>query len=332
MAWAMATAAGLVVAIATYASIAGLRPWLTARGIVDVPNHRSSHDEPRPRGAGLAVIAIVIAAWLIWAAVADPAWPTAYAVPAVAAALAIVSWRDDVADLSVWPRLLAQVTAALVLVWSLPGPVFQGLLPSAIDTIAATVLLAWFINLYNFMDGIDGITGVESIAIGCGLAAVALIAGNATAAWPPFLLAAATAGFLAWNWAPARVFLGDVGSVPLGALLGWALLAAAASGEWAAALILPAYYLADATITLARRLVRGANVFQAHREHFYQRAVLNGRGHGAVATAVAIANVALIGHAVIATRIAGAYAWLAVVSAAFAVAGLLIWMVLPRTP
>ena len=329
MPWAMAIAAGLAIAGTTYIAIGIVRPWLISRGVIDIPNHRSSHQTPRARGAGLAVIAVILPTWLIWAALAAAPWPAAYAVPGFAAILAAVSWRDDLTNLPPWPRLVVHVAAALVLVWSVPGAVFQGLLSPAADTAVATGLLVWFINAYNFMDGIDGITGVETVAIGAGLAAVALLSGNQTDAGPPFILATAAIGFLLWNWAPARVFLGDVGSVPLGALIGWTLLAAAADGQWAAAAILPAYYLADATITLGRRLLTGKNVFAAHREHFYQRAIKHGRSHATVATAVAVANTALIGHAVIATRIATAYAWLAVVSAAFAVAGLLIWMALP---
>ena len=112
------------------------------------------------------------------------------------------------------------------------------------------------------MDGIDGISGVEAISLGIGLALIGWLA-----EWPdamlalPALLAAATLGFLVWNWAPAKLFLGDVGSVPLGYLLGWLLLTAAASGQWAAAVILPLYYLADTTITLLKRAARGVRIW-----------------------------------------------------------------------
>jgi UDP-N-acetylmuramyl pentapeptide phosphotransferase/UDP-N-acetylglucosamine-1-phosphate transferase len=135
--------------------------------------------------------------------------------------------------------------------------------------------------------------------------------------------AAPAAGFLVWNWHPARLFLGDVGSVPLGFALGWLLLHAAIAGYWAAALILPLYYLADATITLGRRALRGAKIWQAHREHFYQRAVARGRGHDAVVGAIAVGNVVLIGCALIAEGTDGAIKLLAIAAAALAVALLL---------
>src|SRR6202011_3993706 len=108
-------------------------------------------------------------------------------------------------------------------------------------------------------------------------------------------IVATAAGFLVWNWAPARIFLGDVGSVPLGYLLGFLLLDAAARGHWKLALILPLYFLADATITLLRRLLRGERVWQAHREHFYQQAVRDGLDHGAVVKRVIVADLLLIG-------------------------------------
>src|SRR5690606_27746163 len=130
-------------------------------------------------------------------------------------------------------------------------------------------------------------------AIGLGVALFAGAAGGEPALVALGLAVAGAAfGFLPWNWQPARIFLGDVGSVPLGYALGWLLLSLAAAGAWAAALILPLYYLADATLTLMRRLARGERVWQAHREHFYQRATQAGRSHAAVVSLVAAAAAA----------------------------------------
>ena len=201
------------------------------------------------------------------------------------------------------------------------GLVFQGLLPPLLDRLAAGLLWLWFVNLFNFMDGIDGIAGVEAGSLGIGLVLV-----GAVAAWPganlalPALLAAASLGFLVWNWAPAKLFLGDVGSVPLGYLLGWLLLVAAMNGAWAPALILPLYYLADATITLIKRAARGSRVWRAHREHFYQRAVQGGASHGRVAAQVLTCNAVLIVLAVLAAR---GSVWPALLIGAVAVAALL---------
>jgi UDP-N-acetylmuramyl pentapeptide phosphotransferase/UDP-N-acetylglucosamine-1-phosphate transferase len=208
---------------------------------------------------------------------------------AAAAGLALLSWRDDRSHVSARWRLLAQLVAVAAGLAVLDGgPVFQGLLPPALDLLAAGLAWVWFVNLTNFMDGIDGITGVEAASIGIGLAIV-----GAPAA-PALIVAAAAIGFLRWNWHPARLFMGDVGSVPLGYLLGAMLLMLAKAGHWAPALILPGYYLADATWTLLRRLSRRQRVWEAHREHFYQQATQRGWSHARVAVSIGVLNLCLI--------------------------------------
>jgi UDP-N-acetylmuramyl pentapeptide phosphotransferase/UDP-N-acetylglucosamine-1-phosphate transferase len=182
------------------------------------------------------------------------------------------------------------------------------------------------------MDGIDGLAGVQTVALALGLALIGAGAGAGAgigASWQPplLMLAAAAAGFLWFNWQPARLFLGDVGSVPLGYLLGFLLLSVAAAGQWAAALILPAYYLADASITLARRVLRGEKFWHGHREHFYQQAVRRGFSHAAVSTMVASGNALLILLAVLA---AAGHELPALTGAALVTAGLLGWMARAR--
>ncbi|MBO6783668.1 MAG: glycosyltransferase family 4 protein [Alphaproteobacteria bacterium] len=288
-------------AIAALAFVWIVRRELLRRDILDRPNERSSHATPTPRGGGIGLLAALLPAWLIAAFLLTPATtgPQAWLLPLCALLLAAVSWIDDLRTIGPLPRLAAQFATAIAGVLILPGLVFQGLLPPWLDAALAAVGLVWFVNLFNFMDGIDGISAVEAIAIGLGLGAIGLWLGAAPGgnAVPALLIAAASAGFLAWNWHPAKIFLGDIGSVPLGFLLGWLLLALAAGGHWEAALILPLYYLADATLTLLRRLARGEKVWRAHREHFYQQAVQNGRSHARVSAAVAVANAALIGLA-----------------------------------
>jgi UDP-N-acetylmuramyl pentapeptide phosphotransferase/UDP-N-acetylglucosamine-1-phosphate transferase len=177
-------------------------------------------------------------------------------------------------------------------IWLPPAIVFAGL----------GLLWVWFVNLYNFMDGIDGITGVETAAIGLGVALVAALAiapGELPLVPAGLALAGAGLGFLALNWSPARVFLGDVGSVPLGFLAGALLLALAASGQPAAAAILPAYHLTDATLTLLRRALAGEAVMQAHRSHAYQRAVQRGLRADQVCLRLIGLNAMLIALAVV---------------------------------
>jgi UDP-N-acetylmuramyl pentapeptide phosphotransferase/UDP-N-acetylglucosamine-1-phosphate transferase len=153
----------------------------------------------------------------------------------------------------------------------------------------------WFVNLYNFMDGIDGITGVETGALAFGLVLLsAVVPALSPVAVPAAAVGAAGLGFLVWNWHPARIFLGDSGSIPLGYLLGWLLLLAAGHGLWAPALILPAYYLTDATVTLVRRAANGHSLFQAHRQHFYQKAVQGGASHARVVRLILGGNLVLV--------------------------------------
>ncbi len=260
--------------------------------ILDHPNERSSHSQPTPKGGGLVVAPLILAGWS-YQALSDPLvplWPVILA----GAALCLLSWRDDLRSLSAGTRLAAQALAVAAGLYGLSGwgGATQGLLPPALDLAFSALAWLWFVNLFNFMDGIDGIAGVESVTIAVGLAALwtadlALGEGHA------LILAAAVIGFLPWNWAPARLFLGDVGSVPLGYLLGFLLLFAAYQGYWAAALILPAYYWADATLTLLRRLARRERVWQAHRSHWYQRAAAR-IGHAAVSRRVAAFNILLL--------------------------------------
>jgi UDP-N-acetylmuramyl pentapeptide phosphotransferase/UDP-N-acetylglucosamine-1-phosphate transferase len=273
--------------------------WLRARALLDHPNDRSSHSVPTPRGGGLGLLAAALPL-LAWAGLSGEGLP--WAMLAGGAALAALSWWDDVRPLPAVPRLAGHLAACfgVLALAPLPGPVFQGIVPDWLDLLAAGLLWGWFVNLFNFMDGIDGISGVETVALGTGLAAVAGAAGVALPVAPPLILAGAAAGFLVWNWHPARIFLGDVGSVPLGYLLGGLLLMLAAQGAWAPALILALYYLADASLTLLARLARGRPVFEAHREHAYQVAVRAGLSHARVSAFVAVVNAALVTLALLA--------------------------------
>lgn len=321
MIWLLCISA--VIAVLSALATGILAALLRRRAILDHPNARSSHATPTPRGGGLAVVPITLAAWI---AGTGTELPTGLIVIlGGACALAALSWIDDLRSLPAALRLAVQAAVVGVGVGALGahGQIFQGLLPAWLDAVAAALLWLWFLNLFNFMDGIDGIAGVETVCIGAGLAALAALAADgAPPAWFGATLAAAAFGFLVWNWHPARIFLGDVGSVPLGFLLGFLLLALAARGFWAPALILPAYYLADATITLARRAWRREPVWKAHAEHYYQRAVQSGMSHAQVSLAVLAANLVLVGLALTSLS----FPLLSLAAAALVVAALLAWM------
>jgi len=278
---------------------------LARRAILDHPNDRSSHSAPTPRGGGIAVLAALLPAWLLVGALMPDAPSTLPTVIAAAAVLAALSWIDDTRGLGPGPRLALQVLCVGAVLWlaPFPAPVFGGWLPPVADVAATALLWVWFINLFNFMDGIDGIAGVETAAIGLGVFVTAKVA-KLDGHWLILGLstAAAAVGFLRWNWHPAKIFLGDVGSVPLGFLLGWLLLSLAAAGQPVPALILPLYFLADATITLLRRAARGERVWQAHRQHFYQLAVQSGLRHDQVSGIIAVANLFMIALVLVALR------------------------------
>jgi UDP-N-acetylmuramyl pentapeptide phosphotransferase/UDP-N-acetylglucosamine-1-phosphate transferase len=287
-AWLMAVA--LATGLLTCLTTRLLIPILAHREILDCPNERSSHQVPTPRGGGIAVIGSTLLAWVVFAR--TESMPSGvFGIVLGAVLLAAVSWFDDLRGLSPIVRLLAQAAAVAVGILVLPGP--RDLFYLA----AIGLVWIWWINLFNFMDGIDGLAGTEAAAIG---ASLLLFAGVGAGADPALrtlaaVVTGAAIGFLVWNWSPARIFLGDIGSVPLGYVLGFLLLDLAARGRWTIAVILPLYFLADATITLLRRLLRGERVWQAHREHFYQHAVRRGLGHAAVVKRVIAADLVLIG-------------------------------------
>jgi UDP-N-acetylmuramyl pentapeptide phosphotransferase/UDP-N-acetylglucosamine-1-phosphate transferase len=319
----LASLLAVAVFLVSYVGTRLLVGVLTRRAILDLPNHRSSHETPVPRGGGIAVLAALLPAWLA-VSLALPDSPDGVAVVVLAAmVLAGVSWVDDLKGLGPAFRLLLQVACvAAVLVFApFPALVFGGWLAPGIDVLLTALLWLWFINLFNFMDGIDGIAGVQTASIGMGVFVTAKI-GKLDVSWLALGLsvAAASVGFLRWNWHPAKIFLGDVGSIPLGFLLGWLLLGLAAAGYPAPAIILPAYFLADATITLGRRLLRGEKIWEPHREHFYQLAVQSGLRHDQVSGIIAVANIFMVALTLVAMR---GLPWPAVSGAAAAVALLL---------
>ena len=277
---------------ATWLATFLVRRWLLRFAVFDQPNARSSHVKATPRGGGIAVVAVVL---LAWGAIGRGSM----LLLGLALGLAVLSWIDDLKGLPPGLRLAGHAAAVLTGLLALPDiAVFQGLLPPWLDRALAALMWIWFINLYNFMDGIDGITGVETAVIGIGVTGLAVWLGTLPlAALHGASLAGAALGFLLWNWHPARIFLGDVGSVALGFLIGWLLLELAARGFWAAALLLPLYHLADASWTLGRRLLRRERIWQAHRGHFYQRATQVPADHARVSRLIALHGLAMIGCA-----------------------------------
>ena len=281
-----------------------LRPWL-ARYAMARPNARSSHREPTPQGGGIAVVAatLVVACGTaaLSSALAQNDGGQLLVLTATAALLAVVGAIDDVRSSPAAVRLALQCIAVGALIAMFPREL-QVLphVPWWVERAGLFLAGVWFVNLVNFMDGIDWMTVAEFVPAS---GALLLLGLAGTLPLLPATVAAAllgaVLGFAPFNKPVARLFLGDVGSLPMGLLLGWLLLQVAGEGHVAAAVILPLYYLLDATITLARRIVRGERFWQAHRSHFYQRATDNGFGVPAVVARVALVNLALAALALV---------------------------------
>jgi UDP-N-acetylmuramyl pentapeptide phosphotransferase/UDP-N-acetylglucosamine-1-phosphate transferase len=254
------------------------------------PNARSSHKQPTPQGGGIAVLLGIGCAVLF-----APSTFELYGVFGLALVLAALGAIDDIRTLEAPPRLLVQIAIVIGVVALLPENLrVLSAVPWWLERALLAAGLLWFVNLTNFMDGIDWITAAEIVPVTAALALFgwmgALPAHVAIAA---AALCGALIGFAPFNKPVARLFLGDVGSLPIGLLLGWMLIRFG-QDHVAAAILLPLYYIADATITLLRRLARGEPVMQAHRQHFYQQAV-DGRFTVMSAVArIAALNLALI--------------------------------------
>ncbi|MBO0750772.1 MAG: glycosyl transferase [Bradyrhizobiaceae bacterium] len=246
------------------------------------PNARSSHQIPTPQGGGLAVVLAVAIALGVNALIIGPeSMVPAEVLPLGAAVvlLTAVGGVDDVFPLSARLRLSVQAAAVALAVLTMPDDLRAlPVLPVAVERAAEIAAGLWFVNLVNFMDGIDWMTVAETVPSTACLFVFALFAAVPGPAGPVALaLCGAVLGFAPFNRPTrAKLFLGDVGSLPIGLLLFWLLLQLAGSGHLAAAMLLPLYYVADATVTLLRRFARGERLTEAHRSHFYQLAVIRG--------------------------------------------------------
>jgi UDP-N-acetylmuramyl pentapeptide phosphotransferase/UDP-N-acetylglucosamine-1-phosphate transferase len=275
--------------------IVTLRPLLQRYALAR-PNARSSHKIPTPQGAGIAVIAATLLIGGALGSIMDAAllMMLFVAVPLIA----LVGLVDDIRPIPVLPRLVLQALAVGLIVFTAPDDLRILPIPLAIERTLLLIAGLWFVNLVNFMDGLDLMTVAEAVPITTTLVALGMFG---ALPWPATMIAAALCGallgFAPFNRPVAKVFLGDVGSLPIGLLLGWCLLQLAWSGHIAAALLLPLYYLIDATFTLLRRMLRREPFWAAHRTHFYQRATDNGFTVRRVVSEVFVLNIILAGLA-----------------------------------
>jgi len=292
--WALLVA--LAAAVVTYRLIIALMPILR-RYAMARPNVRTVHTDPTPQGAGLAIVTCLVVAWvavgLIGPGHGEIASPLAVLVAIVG--LAAVGACDDVRPLPVGPRLALQFLATMLLVSALPESMrLLPILPATVESALLVFGLVWFINLTNFMDGIDWMTVVEFVPISLVLAILSLAGILPIAAgFAALALLGGLIGFAPHNQHVARVFLGDVGSLTIGGIVGWMLILVAGGGHLAAALLLPMYHVADATITLINRVRAGKSPAEPHMTHYYQQAYHKSMPVPAITDRVLALNIAL---------------------------------------
>jgi len=274
-----------------------LRRYALIRKIVDIPNARSSHQIPTPRGGGLAFIITFLVALPVIAYSGFVVSPVGGALVGAGLLVAALGFFDDHGHVAAHMRLLGHFSASIFALYWLNGmpsisfgewTISSGLLLNCL----AVMYLVWLLNLYNFMDGIDGLAGVEALSVCLGGAFIYWLHGDYALIGLPMVLAAAVAGFLWWNFPSARIFMGDVGSGFLGLILGILSIQAATVNaryfwSW---LILLGIFIVDATVTLLFRLVRGCKLYEAHCSHAYQHAVRYFNGHVGVTLSVLIVN------------------------------------------
>lgn len=292
---AAASAAGLVMA---WLLTRWMRQYALAADLLDHPNERSSHTRPTPRGGGVAIVVTCLLLVLVLAALGLLAWPLAVAALGAGGLVAVLGFLDDRSSLPARWRFLGHLAAAVwVLAWMdrvPPVPLFGQVVDLAwAGPLLGGLFIVWMINLFNFMDGIDGIASVEAITTTLGGAWLWWLAGAGNGWVLALVFAACVAGFLVWNFPPAKIFMGDAGSGFLGLMV--ALLALwcgqAAPALFWAWFILVGCFMVDATTTLVRRVRRGERFFEAHRSHAYQYASRRLGGHLPVTLACGAINV-----------------------------------------
>lgn len=287
-----------IAALVSLLLTAVLRQYALRRSIIDVPNARSSHTVPTPRGGGVAIVLTFAFSLFVLALLQLVSIAESVALLGSGLLIAVIGFMDDHGHIAARWRLLGHfIAAAWALCWmqGLPAITFFGFSLNLgwLGHILGVFYLVWMLNLYNFMDGIDGIASLEAICACVGLSLIYFLSGHEALIWAPLLLAMAVIGFLYWNFPPARIFMGDAGSGFLGIVLGGFSIQAAWVGSefFFAWLIMLGVFVVDATFTLGRRLARGDKVYEAHRSHAYQFASRQFGKHLPVTVSIGVINV-----------------------------------------
>lgn len=290
----------ILVFVATILGIAFFKRIGAAR-MLDIPNERSSHSAPTPRGAGIVLVAVCLTAYIVMCATTEHQINWGYLIGAII--VSAISWLDDVFGLPALVRFSIHAIAAALIIAS--GGSFNSVslpfIAAPIDlgwfgTVLTFLWIVWLINAYNFMDGIDGIAGIQAVVAGTAWAILACFAGESIIFGLSAAIAVASIGFLVFNWAPASVFMGDVGS----AFLGFTFAVIPLFSDWdrsafsswtlLAGIVFVWPFVFDAVLTFSRRLFKGEPVWIAHRQHLYQRLVQRDYAHSTVSCIYGLAG------------------------------------------
>ncbi|WP_417905214.1 UDP-phosphate alpha-N-acetylglucosaminyltransferase [Candidatus Tisiphia endosymbiont of Micropterix aruncella] len=276
---------------------------LPSFGVVDIPDPRRVHSRITPRGGGLAIVIVVIIALIAYEYFGAKTLINSIKIVPLLLIISTISFLDDLISIPIFVRLIFHIICSTIAIFLFlsPAVLFHHELPLYIDFVLSIIGLIVFLNIYNFLDGIDGISGAESIHLSitililCYLKSDIIININFIIMLNIIILACSI-GFLIFNWHPAKIFLGDVGSISLGFLLGLCLLLISASSVhlFVASSIASLYYLADGGLTILIRLVNKEKIWQPHLKHFFQKAVRNGKSHREVVSRIIICNILLM--------------------------------------
>jgi Fuc2NAc and GlcNAc transferase len=273
--------------------LTGLATWYARRrGLMDHPGARHSHNVATPRGGGAGLVAALLLTTGFVALSQQVSFWSVCVMPG-AAVLAVTGWRDDHSSLSALLRLFIQLAVSFYLLTCVQ---YSGWMQGAIPMILTGIAVVWMTNLYNFMDGSNGMAGLQGVFAATVLAWLFHLAGDAAFSLICLLVAASCAGFLPWNLGRARVFMGDVGSVTLGFIFAAMLVYGGVTHAFSlpVALLVMVVFLMDSTLTLVVRVLRGERWYNAHRQHLYQQLIEYGWAHGRVALFYQTINLTLV--------------------------------------
>ncbi len=304
----------LIVFVLTYFGVWIFRRWSSNRAILDIPNERSSHTEPTPRGGGVIIVIVCLTAFLFLSIISGQPIIWSYLIGALI--VSTVSLIDDLKTISPFWRFLCHSLAAGMVIWQVQGferfliPFYGIVKTGFVGNIIAFLWVVFLINAYNFMDGIDGIAASQAVTSGIGWLLIGILYKFDQGGLYGGVVAFSAAGFLIHNWQPAKIFMGDVGSAFLGftfavfpLLIRERIDNAVLDGylPWIAGLLVW-FFVFDAVLTLIKRILRGEKVWQAHREHIYQRIVIAGISHSSVTIIYTICSIIVVAFIIIALR------------------------------